>query len=395
MSTTPPTVSYDLTDRKNLYDLMFQAVMQRGKGILPYIKQTKRDKFGQNKRLYWAEFVKTNKSDILNNSGVVLAADTSFTTTNGALFQAGDIIKFANYLETMQVVSISGHVLNVTRNINGVGATTSVADGAIIQILHNPAPEFSMPDQVGIEQKTTEYNNYQKFRRDLPMSAEALASAGEFEDGNEIYDENLKELMEQMRAELEYAVLFGERRDESAGVRPTSRGIYTWLMQAGTNKTNASDAQLTALMINNIQKDVFADDVASNRMALFMDETQARKVATFNTALANQIKTVEFREAVAAGSTYVTTFRGDLAAYGESMLIVDRYAQAGTVACLNLDKLELVYAPNGQMIKWDSKPNETDPDAKVDGLRMIATLKMKDHKLSHGLIYNLNLTPSL
>jgi len=396
MSTTPPTTSYGLGNALNYYDKIFQAVLKRGQGILPLIRQAPTPGvFGQNKRYYWPEFTKDARKDILNNSGAVSAADTTFTVTTGASFKVGNIIKFHDYLETMRVTGITGNVLTVTRNVNGVGATTTVADGASIDIFAPPMPEWSTPQEEGLDEMTTVYNNFQKFRKDLPISGEALLSQGIFQTGTQLYDMNLMEKMELMRADLNAAILFGERADEAAGTNPTMRGIYTWLMQAGTNKTSAALAELTAKMINDLQADVFADDANAGDMALFMDETQARKMATFNTAVANQIKSVQFTESMAAGNTYVTTFRGDLPAFGESRLIVDRTAQPGTVALLNMAKVALVYAPNGRMSSWDSKSNENDPDAKREALRMIATLEMRDHTLSHGLIYNLDLTPTL
>jgi hypothetical protein len=295
----------------------------------------------------------------------------------------------------MRVTTVAGNLITMTRNVNGVGATATVADGSSIDIFAPAMPEWSTPQEEGFDEVSPVYNNFQKFRKDLPISEEALNSQGVFQSGTELYDMNLVEKMELMRADLNYALLFGERADEAAGTNPTMRGIYTWLMQTDTNKTSAASAELTAKMINDLQSDVFADDASAGSMALYMDETQARKMATFNTAVANQIISREYANAMTSGNTYVTSFRGDLPAFGESKLIVDRTAQPGTVAVLNLSKISLVYAPNGRMISWNSKSDEFDPGAKRDALRMIATLQMRDHTLSHGLLYNLDLTPTL
>jgi hypothetical protein len=50
--------------------------------------------------------------------------------------------------------------------------------------------------------------------------------------------------------------------------------------------------------------------------------------------------------------------------------------------------------PAEQLTEWDSKPADLPPDARRRGLIMTCSLLMKDHRYSHGLIYNLKKTIS-
>jgi len=192
-----------------------------------------------------------------------------------------------------------------------------------------------------------------------------------------------------MRARLARVIIFGERAIGSGAVPSRLRGILVSLMQTGTNKADASGMDVTATGLNNSLASIYDNDQANmGDIAIYTGPIQARKMATFNPTFANRMQTYGFENKIAAGATSVTMFHSDLDAVGMPKLIVDINAPAGVIMCLNLPKINIVYAPSGRLKQWDSKPKDAPPDARQIGLIMQASLIMKDHTNSHSLIYN-------
>jgi hypothetical protein len=125
------------------------------------------------------------------------------------------------------------------------------------------------------------------------------------------------------------------------------RGVYTFLRQDGTNKKDADEGELSSTMLNNMLESIYLDDSDTNDLILFMDTVQARKMATFNSYVANRMETVAFDSLISSGNTAVTLFKGDLEPIGMPTIIVDKDAPKGAVMALNTRKLKLVYAPGG------------------------------------------------
>ena len=194
--------------------------------------------------------------------------------------------------------------------------------------------------------------------------------------------------MRKLRSRLNREIIWGERNVGSASTPSRMRGAYTWLRQSGTNKTDASEDALTSTMVNDLLESIYLDDSNMDDIILFTDSVQARKMASFNTYVSNRMETVNFDSRIASGHTAVTLFKGDLEPAGMPTIIVDKDAPKGAVMALNLKKLKLVYGPGGRLVEWDSKPADLPPDAQRRGLIMTCSLIMKDHKFSHGLIYN-------
>lgn len=387
---TPPTEAADLTNIKRILTDEFAAVMQRGDGLLKYISQNTRSALSSGGKAEWLEKVISQESDTLNNSAAVLAADTSFVVSNIDRFRVGMEITWHGYLESMTVTAVDSgtSTVHVSREANGITAPTSVADKTTIDIINLPTRENEKAIEGGADEPTVEYNLFEGFRVDIPFTMEAteylLYGYNTFEDYKmAVYNEHL----DMLRERLNKSILFNERRLRTTSTRGRMRGLYTWLMQTGTNKEDLSGAAVTASKVNDMLYSIYQDDTMVGNLALYMDAVQARKFAGFNTTLANQIVQKPYGDPITGGVTYITSFRGDLAAVGDVRIIVDKYAKAGTVAAINLAKLGLEYSPKGEPKSWDSKSNEQDPDSSREAIFMSATLRMKDHKYSHGLIY--------
>ena len=370
----------------------FSAILSSQTDFLSLIGEVDRKDFRKDGKLEWLEDVEVPEQDTLNNGGAVLAADTTFVVSNVTYFQVGMVVKFRDEEETMLVTAINTgtSTLTVTRAFNGLPAPTTVADSSVIMVVNRAVAEYNRANLNSGVEPTVEYNYWETFREDIAFS-KMVADAKQYGfDGKDAFiGYQLERFMRKIRARLARSVIWGERNVGGAGVPSRMRGVYTALRQAGTNKSDAGGAAITATMLNNLLASIFDDDQASMKnIVLYTSPIIARTMASFNVAVANRMETVGFDSKIASGATSVTLFHSDLEATGMPKLIVDTTAPAGALMALNTDKIKIAYGPDGRLQQWDSKPKDARPQARQIAVAMDASLIMKDHKQSHGLIYN-------
>ena len=383
-----PAESYDLNNTQRDLSNEFTTLLQTTPGLLQLIGEESRETYGTSKKMEWLEDIEEMENDVINNAGAVLAAATTMTMTNGERFDTGMVIKFRDYDETMLITSVLGDVLTMSRNLNGAGAVTTVADGSTVDIISRPVNEYSRAHEKGIYEPSVQYNYYEKYREDIPFSAELINTKQYGKSGMDYVNWNIQRWMRVFRQRLARSIVWGERVVGTTAVPSKMRGVYTWLLQAGTNKTDKSGAAITATNINDLLASIYTDDTNMSDLVLYTDVIQARTIATFNAALANYMRTQAFDSQMTHGNVAVTEFIGDLQATGRPRIVVDKDAPAGAVLALNTAKLKVVYPPNGTLRDWDSKDNDAEPDEYRRAIRLIASLKMADHKYSHGMLYN-------
>ncbi len=388
---SPVVLSGDLDNMVRDLREEFTTVLGMGSGLLSLLAEEDREFYGDGGKLQWLEDVEERETDTLDNGAAVLAADTSFGVSNVGRFYINMIIKFRDHDETMRITAVDhgASTLTVVREENGISAPTTVADGSDIDIVSRPVMEYNRANEVTAYEPTIEYNYYETFREDLPFS-ERVANSRMFgfRTGDDFIDYNVERWLRRLRSRLARAIVWGERNVGGSSSPSRMRGAYTWLRQTGTNKSDATGAALTSTMVNNLLESIYLDDGDMRDLVLYMDTVQARKMAQFNTHVANRMETVDFDSRIASGATGVTLFHSDLEPVGMPTIVVDKEAPKGAVMALNVRKMRLVYGPKGRLVEWDSKPKDLPPDAQRRGLIMTCSLLMQDHKYSHGLIYN-------
>jgi len=388
---TPPASYLDLLLADRDIAERFTVLMQTSGGLLSLIGEENATRIpGDDRKTEWIESIQDFERDTLNNGGAVAAADTTFIVSNIEKFQVGMIIRFSGYSETMLVtgVNTATSTLTVTREYNGISAPTSIADESYVRISSRPVGENSRSNINSINQNSTEYNYYQTFREDLNFSDKLMTTKQYGETPEQFVARNDKLFMNKMRMRLLEAAMFGTRAAPVAGTtNPQMRGLAVWLRQSGANYEDLTGSDITAAKINDMLERVYTDDTEARNMVLYMNFHNARKLAAFNTTLANRIEQAPYDGNVAAGAVHKSLFRGDLAAYGDTRIVVDKQCPADSIFILNTNKISIQYTPNGRIQTWDSKPNDAPPSEKQVGYYMEATLKIRDHKYSHGLIY--------
>lgn len=394
MSGTPPLNSYAITEKRRDISEAFTTLMQVDGGILSLIGESQRSFLGLDGKVEWIEDRITYEFDTLNTGGAaVVAADTTMKVSNISRWSVGMIAKFRDYDETFRVTNVNtgASVLTVVRDYNGLGAPTTVANGSTIDIINRPELEGSTGHDNGTFEPSTQYNYLEIFREDLPFT-EAVKNTQRYgySNGDAYIAYNVAKQMRKIKERLNKSVMFGERLIGSMTQRGTMRGIVTWLRQTGSNSTDASAAALTPTMINALLERIYQDDTAAGNVVLFCNTNQARKMAAFNTTLANRLQTVDMMSNQAAGNTRVLEFVADLSKFSGVRIVVDLAAPNKSIMLLNTSKIALVYAPDGKMTTWDYRPEGAHPNAVKKAVYMQATLEMKDHLYSHGIVYNLS-----
>lgn len=393
---TPPNTHYavNAAGQVEYLDLsqIFEKLIQRTPSILTLLKQGSRTAFGEDAKCYFYEGVDGYVTDVLNNGAPVINTDVTFKVTNISRFRAGMILQLYGALETMYVTSVNPATsyVTVTRSYNGITAPATVADATLVRIIAQPQGEQTVPNVQSLIGLSKEYNYYQKFRSDITGSSMlANTQVMGYASPEAFFAAQMEMHGEILREDLAKSVLYNERQAPTAVSPSTMRGIYTWLMQAGTKKTDVSGGALTYTHINDMLALIAADNANINgNLLIYVHPTLSRKIAIFNTSLANRVSSLDAKENVAMGPVYVTEFVGDMAAVGKVKIFVDPLANPNAVAILDLSRIKLLWAPNGQFRVWDSKTPTQEPDSVSRTMLMSATLEMRDHKLAHGLIYN-------
>lgn len=378
--------TYSLNNvKRDLYDV-WETLRQKTPGVLGIIGTSDRTLVA--KKLEWLNDVDAYENDTLNNGGALVAADTTVTVSDGTKFRANMIIKLRGYPETIKVASVSGNVLTIERNYNSTGATTTIPDGTVVEIINEPKTEGSRAGTNTMEQLTTSDNYWEIFRQDIAIPDETLNTRQYgFQTADAFMNYQVEKFMKKLRTRINRSVMYGKSYVGTSTAPATMNGIYTFIDDASGNRTDASGATLTAAMINNARAAIFEDDVSADDLVIVCNTHQARTMAGFNTSLANRFETVAYDSMKGGGNTAINVFVGDLAPLGVSRVIVEKDFPIEAVAILNTRKINLVFAPDGRPYDWDTTP--TDYKGKQRSIYARCSLEMKDALYSHALIKNL------
>lgn len=396
MAGTPPNTHYTVNAAGQIeyQDLSqaFDRLIQRTPSILSLLKQGQRPEFGEDAKCYFYEGVDGYVTDTLNNGAPVANTDVTFKVTNISRFRVGMILQLQGALETMIVTNVNPATsyVTVTRQYNGITPPVSVADATLVRIIAQPQGEQTVPNVQSLIGLSKEYNYYQKFRSDILGSAMlANTRVMGYATPEAFFAAQMEMHSEILREDLAKSVLYNERIAPTGSVASTMRGIYTWLMQAGAKNVDKGGAALTYVHLNDMLASIAADNANINgNLLIYVHPTLSRKIATFNTSMPNRIANIDAKDNTAMGAAYVVEFIGDLAAVGRVKIFADPLANPNAVAILDMSRIKLLWAPNGQLRAWDSKTPTQEPDSVSRSMVMSATLEMRDHKLAHGLIYN-------
>ncbi len=331
----------------------------------------------------WLEDKLAPKSDAINNAAGYLANATEIVVDDESKFEVGMLIAAEGSFEVMKVTAVTAntHTLTVTR---GYGSSTAAAlsDNQVIKIISKPRLQGTDPGDDAGQEPSVEYNYTQIFDRTAKVSrtGQIIKKYG-IEDALN-YEVSVQ--MDQLMRDLNNSLIYGRRVASSAGVPSSMGGLLQFLAQTGANKSDASAADLTPTMLNNLLESIYTD--GGKPSILLCNTMQARKITAFNSSTSNY--TVQQDSKIAGNQ--VIRFMGDLPMGVITDIVVDINMPRDVVMILDPSRLEL-NPLDGSAFK--------DEDARLPGADYFArrilgeyTMTVKNAKEAHGMLYNLKTT---
>lgn len=176
----------------------------------------------------------------INNQAGYADSDQTLAVDDASLFRPKDIIKVPRTGEVMFVTE-SNETADTIKVVRGYSNTTpaSLDDNDWLLRLGNAMEEFSKAPQAKIAQPVKEYNYTQIFRRpfDQSMTSEREALKTNETERNRLRRDQALE----HRLDIERALLFGERYEDTSNKRRTTGGLLSFIKtkwyDAGNNLT--------------------------------------------------------------------------------------------------------------------------------------------------------------
>ena len=185
--------------------------------------------------------------------GAISAGDTSLAvaTGEGQYFRTNDVVLNTITGEPVLVTGISTDTLTVTRNFRDTGSAAAMSDADELLILGNASAENSSVGTLKTTTTTTAYNYTEIFR--TPYGASRTEMQSELYGGADRDYLGKKGGIEHLR-DIEQSFWFGQRKEDSSGVRRACGGIESFI---STNSTALGSAGLTASTLEDWVRTLF------------------------------------------------------------------------------------------------------------------------------------------
>jgi len=217
------------------------------------------------------------------------SSDTALTTTTseGAYFRAGDIVRITTTGEAVRVTATAASALTVVRGIGTVTAASSASSataGQLVIIGNVSAQGATLPTAL-ITQRTQNYN-YTSIQRDAYRFTET-AAATDWYTGDIVEFERFKKAVEHKRG-LENTLFFGARSYSAATPPLHSSGGVAEFLASATNSTSATtldkgtlnDFMRTGLQYGSSNKVLFAAPIVVQVISEFLADNWVRAKPT-------------------------------------------------------------------------------------------------------------------
>src|SRR3990167_5581047 len=244
---TPPTVVTGTRDTSTLgtetrrvrdvSPLLYQ--LEPDQGPLTVLLSKLRMKEAVDPKIEWFE-------DQLNPRFDVLAADltsaaTTMTVTNYKYFRAGDIVMINNSEKVTVTATPSTTAVTITRAY-GTSAAQAASASQQLLILSNANQENASVRSIITTQKSPVFNYCQIFRTPIGLTGTEMKT--KTFAGNDKETERNKALIEH-RKDIEYAFLFGEKKEDTTGAHPqrTTQGVVNFIATNVKNVATLTEAE--------------------------------------------------------------------------------------------------------------------------------------------------------
>ena len=222
---------------RDVSPLLYQ--LEPDQGPLTVLLSKLRMKEAVDPKIEWFE-------DQLNPRFDVLAADltsaaTTMTVTNYKYFRAGDIVMINNSEKVTVTATPSTTAVTITRAY-GTSAAQAASASQQLLILSNANQENASVRSIITTQKSPVFNYCQIFRTPIGLTGTEMKT--KTFAGNDKETERNKALIEH-RKDIEYAFLFGEKKEDTTGAHPqrTTQGVVNFIATNVKNVATLTEAE--------------------------------------------------------------------------------------------------------------------------------------------------------
>lgn len=263
---------------------------------------------------------------------------TGIVVVDASGFRVGSIIRFdlasgVSRPEQVLVTAIVTNTLTVTRDYNGVGATTLVV-GDLVHLNSTPLAENTDAGDGLLHEATPTFNATQIFDEVAEVSGTADVTASY--DNYTHMPNQMKVAMMRILYNLEGALYYGTLKTRTASILGSMAGIRELI----TGNIISTGGAISQDHINDAFEGIASEGATSNRYLIIGHPTQTRKISALNTGGTNPVVFKSDEVGQRLGNN-VTSFTSDIA-NGASGLIFPtfRYVQ-DEVTILDLNRIKL------------------------------------------------------
>ncbi len=303
--------------------------------------------------------------NVASTTGMVVGQLLHFESSAGA--DRGEIV---------QIASVdSATDLTVTRQYGGSSGVTLVVSD-IVYSVSKPQNEGSSASPQDVVQPTTNYNYTQIFEGTAKVSETALA-VKQYGAANAMAFQVQRVMMEKM-AEINKALIFGERVQRTSSVRGTMGGVIAFTRSGNIDTTGGA---LSKTILNNMIELCYADGAIASDFLIVCNTNQARRISAFNTSGTNPVVMTSPDSRVTGG--YIAQFVGDLpiASGFSAQVLVEPNFPKDKVLLLDLNRIELAYLRPFQT----KDATEAGADFVAERVLGELTVRIKNGTKSHAL----------
>lgn len=316
------------------------------------------------------------------------AAGSGTVVVGEAVFTTGDLITFKDGSPEVFKITAAGTTLTL-KNMAGDAVNTAYdhAAGTMVLRIAQPRLEGASPTETDGAQGTLLYNYTQIFEKAVKVSGTALAQRLN-ETPDAIVDYFVKQKLEELYRDMNFALIWGERYVGTSTVTRTLGGIRFWLTDTthGTPiSTNAAAAELTLKLIDDLNEQVFKAGGMPD--TILCGTTTARKISKLARSLTGVMVTTERTDSTTGN--YVASLQGDFVGSGLRRIVVDSGIPSGQMYLLDSSKLRALPLVGRQI---QDIPRPETGDFILRDLIGEYTVQIQNPYNSHAMLFNFGVT---
>lgn len=188
-------------------------------------------------KLEWAEDDFQPRADDLDGS--ITSTATTITLTDASMVQVGDVLEIGSEWVWVSAVNKTTEVATVTRAVAGTTAATH-ADAVAVTRITNAQLEGIENHASSFVTRSVPYNYNQEIHRGIKVSDRQIA-VRQYGIENE-YTYQLNKKMREAMIDLERALLYGKREQDTTSVAGKLGGLDYFINSSGGNTVSAGGA---------------------------------------------------------------------------------------------------------------------------------------------------------